>query len=128
MALAVTAVFPAVVARDGGEELTLTGTFVSTDTYTVTVDGRVAFGGVAGGGSSAVFVDATTLKCVMPKMDPGVLGPVVLLVTGDPSTETDSLMIDVSENVFGSAQYEMRRMMEPWKETGARRLDLEPPE
>lgn len=124
--LTVNSVSPARVTREGGDVLTLDGVFPASDTYTVTVNGVVAYSGVPGGGNVAERVDLNTLRCVMPRL--AGTGTVSVLVTGSPSAQQGSVSLDVVEKAFGSSQFEMRRMFPPQAETGARRLELEPPE
>ena len=125
--LTISSIVPAILGREGGQTLTLTGIFPTDTPYTVTVGGVAAFGGIAGQGGLITSPDGVSLLCVMPAL-PGQLGAVSVVVTAVIGGGSDNAPITVLERAFGSAPFEVRRMFPGWYAAGPRRLDLEPQE
>jgi len=117
---------PLSVSREGGDTLTISGTFSTSQTYTATLAGVAVYGGVSGKGALLEYVSDTTLRCVVPRS--ATIGTQVLSVLAMPSAAVQTANVSVVEKTFGRAQFEVRRMMHPFSELGARRLDAEPAE
>jgi hypothetical protein len=123
--VSITAISPARASRDGGTKVTLSGSFPTDQTYTVTVDGVTAYSGVSGQGTT-IQSTGDEISFALPPVAAADIGSLTVEVTASPSSDTAQTSIEVTERAFGSASFELRRMFPRWYGVGARRLELEP--
>jgi len=123
----ISSIAPTVASRVGGTKVVLTGSFSSDTTYLVKVDAVVAYSGVPGQGD-LIQSDGATLSFVLPPLTLSQIGIVTVEVEESPGGDKVQTTMNVIEQCFGSARFEIRRMFPPWYETGPRRLELEPEE
>lgn len=125
--LGITTISPAVASRSGGEKIVVVGTFPTSNTYLVTVDGVAAYSGVPGQGTT-ISSDGDSLSFVLPPLALSQIGSVTVEIEVVPGGEKVQTAMTITEKAFGSAPYELRRMFPRWYATGPRRLELEPQE
>lgn len=122
--LSLDAVAPERASRLGGELITVTGSFDTAESYTVTVGGVAAYSGVAGQGNTISPTSDTELSFVLPPLGTGSKTIVVTEVGGSSA----NISLTILERNFGSASFEMRRLFPRWQGVGPRSLELEPQE
>jgi hypothetical protein len=127
--LALTSVSPSTSEAQGGEVVTLTGTFPPGKTVKVYVGplgssaDPACYSGVCGKGNTYLPASATSLDIFLPRLDPGTYS--IYAVSG---TDNDVLAgaLTVTPRQFRSTVHAMRSIMPPKWAVGPRTMEMEP--
>jgi hypothetical protein len=120
-------VIPAVVEKKGGEVVTITGTFPTGEDLRVYLgqngspSDESCYSGTYGQGYACRSSNGTTLEIVTPPVD--FTGQAKITVIG--STGALQFTVDVVEDSWSDAWYEMKTRYPDWHEVGNRALPLE---
>jgi hypothetical protein len=126
--LGVGAVLPIEVWTDGGEQITLVGTFtLSQLTVAISVNGTEypCYSGVAGQGYAPIPRSTSSFAVVAPRLPVG--GPYTVVVRQGIETAVLPDAIRARNHFFRDRIHQLRQLSPPFLRSGARRLDLEPP-
>ena len=131
MAITVTSITPDRVGSDGGQLLTLVGTFVDGERYRIFIGkdatGYPCYSGVPGQGNDLYSGAGVRLRCFVPAIPPR--GPYQLYLRSLDSL--DEILVSVGLHVFPqdfkTKIFDFRRVLPPYWRTGPRNMEtLEP--